>query len=272
MKSVLITGASSGIGRATALRLARGGVKVFATVRSEEDAEGLRASGISTLLIDVTDSDSVARAASEVDAHGALDGLVNNAGEGIAGPLELLTDDELRAQLDVNVVGQVSVTRAMLPALRRSDDPRIVMVGSVGGRVSFPFAGAYHASKHAIEAVSEVLRAELGPEGIRTVLIEPGPYSTPIWRKASDRIDELEGRDHAARYRDRLNSVRDKLQSADERGDEPDAVAKKIEGALFDSRPGARIQVGVPAVVTARLRPLLPDGLFDAVVKRAFGS
>ena len=243
---------------------------MFATVRSDEDAGDLKANGISPLLVDVTDPSSIERAASQIEGHGALDGLVNNAGEGIAGPLELLTDDELRAQLDVNVVGQVSMTRALLPALRRSDDPRIVMVGSVGGRVAFPFAGAYHASKYAIEAVSEVLRAELAPDGIRTVLVEPGPYSTPIWRKASKRIEELEERDRDSRYRDRLEDFRDKLQSADEQGDEPDAVAKKIEGALFDRRPGSRIQVGVPAAVTARLRPLLPDGLFDAVVKRAF--
>ena len=274
MKNVLITGASSGIGRATALRLARTGLTVFATVRSESDGAGLQAEAgapVVPLLVDVTQPESVTKAAAEVEAlAGSLDGLVNNAGEGVSGPLELLTDEELRSQLDVNLVGQVSVTRAMLPLLRRSEGPRIVMVGSVGGRLAFPFAGAYHASKFAMEAVSEVLRQELRPDRIEVTLIEPGPFSTPIWEKARDRIPELKERDHRHIYSARLDEFAAKLRSADERGGDPDQVAKEIEKALTGKRPSARVVVGLPAAVASRLRPLVPDRLFDAVASRAF--
>lgn len=247
---------------------------VFATVRSEQDAHDLRAAGgaaVVPLVMDVTDAESVSRVASEVESvAGSLDGLVNNAGEGISGPLELLTDDELRAQLDTNLVGHVSVTRAMLPLLRRSNSPRIVMVGSVGGRLALPFAGAYHASKFGMEAVAEVLREELRPEGVQVTLIEPGPFSTPIWDKARDRIPELKQRDRRHIYTARLDEFAGKLKSADEQGGDPDQVAKAIQEALTADRASARVVVGLSAVIASRLRPFVPDRLFDAVVSRAF--
>src|SRR4051794_30196339 len=217
MTRVLITGASTGIGAATALRLDAAGMDAFAGVRELGDGDEALAGGsgrLQQLALDVTDPASIAAA---MDELGKLDGLVNNAGIGVPGPLEALPVEDLREQLEVNVVGQVAVTQAALPLLRTAGGGRIVFVGSIGGRLASQFAGPYHASKFAIEAIADVWRQELEPEDLSVVLIEPSTISTPIWEKAIERLDALmrDGDPRLARYHDRLIAFQDSLRAAD---------------------------------------------------------
>ena len=273
MKRILITGASSGIGAATAVHLDRCGMEVFAAVRSPGDRPLASASGrLHAVTLDVADPDSIADAMATVSDQvggAGLDGLVNNAGIGVPGPLEVLAADDLRQQLEVNVIGQVAVTQAALPLLRRAGG-RIVFVGSVGGRLAAQFAGPYHASKFAIEAITDVWRQELEPEELAVVLIEPSAISTPIWEKAIERLDALiSGSDpRLARYRDRLGDFRESLRSADEHGKAPEDVAKVIEEALTEERLDTRYVVGASGKLATALRPLIPDRLADKLAER----
>jgi NAD(P)-dependent dehydrogenase (short-subunit alcohol dehydrogenase family) len=277
MRNVLVTGASSGIGEATVHHLAGLGMRVFAAVRDTVDGEALRtqaqdAGPVVPVVLDVRDEASIARAVDEVRAAvggEGLDGLVDNAGEGIPGPLEMVDLAQLREQLEVNVVGQVAVTQAALPLLRQARG-RIVFVGSIGGKVAVQFAGPYHASKYAIEAIGDCLRQELAPDGIAVAIVEPGPISTGIWDKAAARIDDLLTRTpEVDRYRERLLSLRESLQSADQKGGSPDDVAKVIGKALTASSPASRYPVGTVATLASAVKPWIPDKLYDAVVRRA---
>jgi NAD(P)-dependent dehydrogenase (short-subunit alcohol dehydrogenase family) len=277
MRNVLVTGASSGIGEATVHHLAGLGMRVFAAVRDTLDGEALRtqapdAGPVVPVVLDVRDEASVARAVEEVRAavgSEGLAGLVNNAGEGIPGPLELVDLAQLREQLEVNVVGQVAVTQAALPLLRQARG-RIVFVGSIGGKVAVQFAGPYHASKYAIEAIGDCLRQELELDGIAVAIVEPGPISTGIWEKAAARIDDLLTRTpEVDRYRERLLSLRESLQSADEKGGSPDDVAKVVGKALTATSPASRYPVGTAATLASAVKPWIPDKLYDAVVRRA---
>jgi NAD(P)-dependent dehydrogenase (short-subunit alcohol dehydrogenase family) len=277
MRNVLVTGASSGIGEATVHHLAGLGMRVFAAVRDTVDGEALRtqaqdAGPVVPVVLDVRDGASIARAVDEVRAAvggEGLDGLVDNAGEGIPGPLEMVDLAQLREQLEVNVVGQVAVTQAALPLLRQARG-RIVFVGSIGGKVAVQFAGPYHASKYAIEAIGDCLRQELAPDGIAVAIVEPGPISTGIWDKAAARIDDLLTRTpEVDRYRERLLSLRESLQSADQKGGSPDDVAKVIGKALTASSPASRYPVGTVATLASAVKPWIPDKLYDAVVRRA---
>jgi NAD(P)-dependent dehydrogenase (short-subunit alcohol dehydrogenase family) len=277
MRNVLVTGASSGIGEATVHHLAGLGMRVFAAVRDTVDGEALRtqaqdAGPVVPVVLDVRDGASIARAVDEVRAAvggEGLDGLVDNAGEGIPGPLEMVDLAQLREQLEVNVVGQVAVTQAALPLLRQARG-RIVFVGSIGGKVAVQFAGPHHASKYAIEAIGDCLRQELAPDGIAVAIVEPGPISTGIWDKAAARIDDLLTRTpEVDRYRERLLSLRESLQSADQKGGSPDDVAKVIGKALTASSPATRYPVGTVATLASAVKPWIPDKLYDAVVRRA---
>jgi NAD(P)-dependent dehydrogenase (short-subunit alcohol dehydrogenase family) len=256
--NVLITGASTGIGAATARHLLEQGMTVFAGVESEADQVP---SGARRLVLDVGSDTSIASAFAGLDE---LHAVVNNAGIGVPGPLEALPLDQLRRQLDVNVGGQVAVTQAALPLIRRSGG-RIVFVGSVGGILASQFAGAYHASKFAIEAIADVWRQELDPEGIPVVLIEPAVISTPIWDKAIARLDALEVPE---RYRERLSSFRDSLRSADEHGKDPADVAEVIAEALTSDKPDTRYVVGGAGKIATALRPLIPDRVADKLAER----
>ena len=193
--AVVITGASTGIGHASALHLASLGFKVFAGVRRDEDADRLRAvanGSIEPVHIDVTDQASIDAAAGRVReaTGGSIAGLVNNAGIAVPGPLEHLPVDEFRRQLEVNVTGQVAVTQAFLPMLRPSRG-RIVNIGSIGGRVAAPMLGPYAASKHAMEGLTDSLRRELRPSGIEVSIIRPGPIATEIWERGNTKAGEL---------------------------------------------------------------------------------
>jgi NAD(P)-dependent dehydrogenase (short-subunit alcohol dehydrogenase family) len=269
-RTAVVTGASSGIGEACAVRLARRGWRVLAGVRQEEDAQriGALAEGIEPVRLDVTEPASIAAAAERIDDHG-LAGLVNNAGIAIAMPLEFLPLDELRLQLDVNVVGQLAVTQALLPHLRRARG-RIVNVGSIAGRSALPFLGAYAASKHALEAVTDALRVELRPFGIEVSIVEPATIATPIWNKGADRLQRLLGgltESVTELYGGRMAAFREAAGDAARRAEDPELVAKAIEHALTADRPKTRYLVGRDA----RRRDLverLPDRLRDRIYER----
>jgi NAD(P)-dependent dehydrogenase (short-subunit alcohol dehydrogenase family) len=270
--AVLVTGASSGIGRATALRLARHGTLVFAGVRRPDDAEALERDGdpgLKTMFLDVTDPESIlrARARIEMQRGARLDGIVNNAGIALAGPLELLPPAELRRLFDVNFFGTLAVVQAFLPLLRETHG-RIVNVSSIGGRLSLPFLGAYTSSKFALEAASDALRVELRSFGIAVSVIEPGAVRTPIWeRSAQASLHVLDNLPAAAR-RVYEAPVRSMVRAAERMGREgiaAERVALAIERALYAKRPRARYVVGFDARIRV-LVALLPEALRDRIL------
>jgi NAD(P)-dependent dehydrogenase (short-subunit alcohol dehydrogenase family) len=230
--------------------------------------QGEAPAGTEELLLDVTDAGQIRAAAEAVGDE--LHGLVNNAGIALAAPLEAVPIDELRNQLEVNVVGQVAVTQAFLPAVRRARG-RIVFIGSIAGKSALPFLGPYAASKHAIEAIADSLRMELRPFGIAVSLVEPGSILTPIWTRSAARADELlEGMDGAvnALYGDRIAAFRKIAMKRGAAGAPPDAVAEVVEKALTAERPRTRYLVGRDAKLRAGFQRL-PDKLRDRLYERA---
>ncbi|HEX4484064.1 MAG TPA: SDR family oxidoreductase [Solirubrobacteraceae bacterium] len=283
MPTVLITGASTGIGQATALRLARSGWTVLAGVRSTADGERLAGEApsgtIEPLALDVTDLEQIRLAAARVSelggegesSPGRLDALVNNAGIGFGGPLELIHPDDLRKQFDVNVLGQISVTQALLPALRAASG-RIVFVSSVGGRVAMAFTAPYAASKHAIEAIGDALRVELRTSHVQVALVEPGSVATPIWDKSRELADGVTIPDSLQSAYGHVPQAMDKvLQDTAKRGVPPEQVAETIERALTSPKMKSRYLVGRDARAMVAIRRLLPDHVFDRVARRALG-
>jgi NAD(P)-dependent dehydrogenase (short-subunit alcohol dehydrogenase family) len=261
-RTALVTGASSGIGEACADLLARAGWRVLAGVRREGDAPA----GTEEVLLDVTDAEQVRAAGERVEE---LHGLVNNAGIAIASPLEAIPLDELRRQLEVNVVGQVAVTQALLPQLRRARG-RIVFVGSIAGRSALPFLAAYAASKHALEAIGDSLRIELSPWGIRVAVVEPGTIATPIWRKGAATAEEIQTRvpeTTLALYAERVAAFRRAAAAAGRRGQPAGRVAEAVEHALTADRPKTRYLVGRDAKIRAGVERL-PDRWRDSVLER----
>ena len=272
--TVVVTGASTGIGEATALHLREVGFTPIAGVRKDEDAERLEGLGLRTARLDVTDADAIA-AARESLGEEPLAGLVNNAGIAVAAPLEFLPIDRLRTQLEVNLIGQIAVTQAFLPALRRGRG-RIVNVSSIGGRVALPLVGAYNASKFGLEGASDALRRELRSQGVDVILIEPGGVKTPIWKKGEALGDEIieslppEAERLYGRLIARVRAETRKID--DERGSEPRAVAEAIATALTARRPRARYIVGNDAKQRAVAAKLLPARVMDRMIGRALGD
>ena len=270
---VIVTGASSGIGEATARHLRSIGFEVLPGVRRDEDAERLRGEGFRPLLLDVTDAESIERARDEAGG-GELSGLVNNAGVAVAGPLEYVPVEELRRQLEVNVIGQVAVTQAFLPALREGGG-RVVNVSSIGGRVALPMVGPYAASKFALEAVSDSLRREVGRHGVDVIVIEPGPIRTPIWDKGTAKADEMQAgmpADADRLYGDLIRAIRTESEKNAREGLDPSAVAEVVGDALIAKRPRTRYLVSRSAKVRAALAKVLPDRVFDRLVDRALSG
>jgi NAD(P)-dependent dehydrogenase (short-subunit alcohol dehydrogenase family) len=275
-KTFLVTGASTGIGEATVRWLDRKGHRVFAGVRRAEDAARLRGAASERLVpvrLDVTDPASIDSARKDVESslgpHG-LDGLVNNAGIAVAGPLECLPLDAIRRQFDVNVIGQLAVTQAFLPSLRAAGG-RIVLMGSIGGRMSTPFLGPYAASKFALEAIADALRLELRPWGVGVVLLEPGSIATPIWKKGEDDAAALAavlGPRAERDYGTAIRAMRDAAAAAGRRGISPDVVAAVVERALTTRRPRTRYLIGRDARIRALMAQVLPDRLRDRVIAR----
>lgn len=275
MSSVLITGASRGIGRAGALALDRAGHDVIAGVRDEEAGRGLaaEASGrLRTIDLDVTDPDAVRAAAEAVGDR--LDALVNNAGIAVGGVVEALDVDDLRRQLDVNVVGQVAVTQALLPALRAASG-RVIFISSVSGRVSSPVLTPYTASKFAIEAIADGLRIELRKWGIRVVLVEPGAIDTDLWRGADDEFAAAVARmsdEHRRLYDDLLAGTRKMIRATARRAAPVDKVVSVLVEAVTSPRPRTRYAVGADVRGQIAMRSLLPDRAYDALVARMMGA
>jgi NAD(P)-dependent dehydrogenase (short-subunit alcohol dehydrogenase family) len=271
---VVVTGASTGIGEATAKRLRELGFEVLAGVRRDEDAERVRDQGLTPLRLDVTDAGQIAAMKAEIGTR-PLAGLVNNAGVAAPGPVEYLPIDRLRDLIEVNLIGQVAVTQALIPALRAGRG-RIVNISSIGGLLALPLMSSYHASKFALEGVSDSLRRELRGQGIDVIVIEPGGVKTPIWGKGDDDVDKLlaQAPPEAERlYGPTAAAMRravDKI--ATETGEEPRAVAEVIGRALTTRRPRTRYLVGRDAKGRALVSRVLPDRVMDRLIGRALGG
>ena len=273
---VLITGASTGIGAACAIGCAERGMTVFAGVRDLVAGDALQAKGGKAIIpvqLDVTDGESIRNAADVVARHvgqAGLSGLVNNAGIAIGSPLELIPLQQLRRQLEVNVVGQIAVTQAVLPLLRRARG-RIVNMGSIAGRGTIPLMGPYSASKHALEALTDALRLELYPWGIEVSIIEPGAIATPIWDKSMQISLDVESEMPAGSrhlYEAAARSVRESVGQAAARAIPADAVVEAVLHALMAKRPNTRYLVGRDAKLRAIMLRWLPDRLQDWILKK----
>jgi len=276
-KSVVITGASSGIGAACALHLDQAGWRVFAGVRKQGDAEALRAQGsarLTPISLDVTDTVSISTAASAVaGAVGAagLAGLVNNAGIVVSGPIEFLPLPDLRRQLEINVIGQVAVTQAFLSLIRTARG-RIVNMGSIAGRMATPFTGAYGASKFALEALTDALRLELQPWGISVSIIEPGAVATPIWEKSAKNAEAMLGAappETFVLYAEAIEAVKKAAARAAKNAVDPVEVARAVKHALTAAKPRTRYVVGREAKIRAAMAVFVPDRIRDNLVAKA---
>lgn len=266
-RAVVVTGASTGIGRATVVELVSAGYQVFATVRRDADAESLRQQfpeRVTPVIMDLLDEDSVRAAGEVINSAGPLFGLVNNAGAALPGPLETIPIEVFRRQIEINLTAQLLVTQVMLPALHRSaeqiGDARIIMIGSIGGRLSGPILGGYGAAKHGLVGLSSSLRAELAPFNIKVLLIEPGAIATPIWDRGRAAGDELQSRDSEinARYADQIEAATKMAKRLAESGPGPSVPAKIILDALQSKNPPPRQVVGREAKLMAAMVRVLP--------------
>jgi short-subunit dehydrogenase len=278
--SVLITGCSSGIGQAAALALHEAGRTVVATARNPDTLSGLAGRGLRTLALDVTDESSM-RAA--VDAAGPIDVLVNNAGYGLYGTVEQLPMAEIRRQFETNFFGLVRLTQLVLPGMRAAGGGRILNVSSMGGRATLPGGAFYHASKYAVEALSDALRMEVARFGIDVVLIEPGPVRTP-WNdvaagsvaasaaNGSPANGNGNGADPYAGFKDAVTAA---FSTATDGplarfSSSADDIAKVITRAVTARRPRTRYLINPVARTTVTLRRWLPDRAYDAVLRRQY--
>jgi len=272
-RTVLVTGAGRGIGRATAVRLARSGWRVYGGVRTDIAGKELAAESdrITPVELDVTVPEHVA--ALDRDLPDRLDALVNNAGIAVAGPVETLPREAMRRQFDVNLIGPLALTRAMLPRLRRARG-RVVFISSVNGRVSFPFTGMYNASKYAIEAVADCLRVELSPFGVQVGLIEPGVTDTDPWAEMDQVIDQLEADlepEQRALYAAHFAGERQLVAKIRKNAKPPDRVAAAVERQLDRRRMRPRVVVGADARTILAMKALLPARGLDAVWRKGIG-
>lgn len=274
-QTILITGATAGLGRHAALHLAARGHTVIATGRREALLETLRAEAKGTVhgvRLDVTDAESIAAARAkilELTGGRGVDALVNNAGYGLAGPIELLDPDDLRAQFETNVFGLVAVTRAFVPEMRARGAGRIVNVGSMGGRITFPLLGAYNATKYAVEALSDAMRYELKPFGIDVVLVEPGPIESDF--SATTMAGTAAARKSPGPYAPYLADAEALQAKNDALAAKPIVVSRAVEKAIVRRRPRARYLVPFAARILVTVVQLLPTRLVDAVMRRMTG-
>jgi len=273
-QTVLITGCSTGIGRATAERLAGAGHTVYATARKLEAIEDLKAKGCHTLALDVTDETSMQAAVSAVEeAEGAVGALVNNAGYSQSGAVESVNLDDIRAQFETNVFGLIRMSQLVLPKMRERGEGRVVNVGSMGGKLTFPGGGIYHATKYAVEAISDAMRFELGGFGVQVVLIEPGLITTEFASAAVGALNA--GTTDNGPYAEFNQAVAASTAGAYEGptaklGGGPETVAKAIEKAITARRPKARYPVTPSARIVMGQRKLFTDRMWDAFVGTQF--
>lgn len=268
--AVLITGASSGIGAASVGALVEAGWRVFAGMHHPGDAAETAPSGVTNLHLDVTSAESIAAAVELIERDaGGLAGLVNNAGIPGAGPVETVPVESFREVIETNLVGPFAVTQAFLPALRAAGG-RVVFISSLGGRVAFPYASPYHASKWGLEGLAESLRAEVTGLGVDVVLIEPASMATEIWAKGRASLSDARERMSAEQrevYGDALAGFDEQL-AGQEDSEDPAEVAAKVVEALSTGSPSERYPVGTGARALTLLQPLVPDAVFDRIKER----
>lgn len=276
--AVVVTGASSGMGKACALRLSQAGYTVFAGVRKERDAQMLKQDGSPRLIpviLDVTDERSIFEAVKTIrETVGAagLAGLVNNAGVGVTAPIEEVPLEELRRQFEINVIGQVAVIQAFLPLIRAARG-RIITVGSVGGKITLPFAGPLCSSKYAIESINDALRMELRPWGIHVVLVAPGSIRTPAVDKLvadSEAMSSSFSPEGQSRYAAAYKAFVQSFLKLEEEGVGPEVMAQTVYRALTARAPRARYPVGPKARLLAFMGTWLPAPVLDVVRTRLF--
>jgi NAD(P)-dependent dehydrogenase (short-subunit alcohol dehydrogenase family) len=270
---VLVTGASSGIGKATALRLAKAGFTVYATARRVDTLADCAAAGCRTLALDVESEESMVAAVRAIEAeHGAIDALVNNAGYSLSGALETLAMDDVRRQFETNVFGLLRLTQLVLPGMRRKGSGRVVNISSMGGTLTFPGGGAYHATKYAVEALSDALRYEVAGFGIKVIVVQPGLIRTRFGETAAAGVTGGGDDAYAAFNAAVAKATKDVYVTGPlaKLGGEPDDVAKVIERALRARRPAARYAVTPSASVLMTTRRLLPDSGWDAFLASNF--
>jgi NAD(P)-dependent dehydrogenase (short-subunit alcohol dehydrogenase family) len=273
-KAVLITGCSTGIGRATAEHLAARGWRVYATARRPESIQDLAGRGCKTLALDVCDEASMRAAVAQVEsAEGAVGVLVNNAGYGQEGPFEEVPMTEVRRQFETNVFGLIRLTQLVLPGMRRQRWGRIVNLSSMGGRLTLPGGAFYHATKYAVEALSDALRFEVRPFGIDVIVIEPGPIKTRFGDTAIDAVRRVESAasPYAAFNKVLAQRIREAYEGPMGRfAAEPEAVARVIEKAIGADHPRTRYVVTAAARILMGLRRWLPDRAFDGFLRTQF--
>jgi NAD(P)-dependent dehydrogenase (short-subunit alcohol dehydrogenase family) len=274
-KAVLITGASSGIGNATALRLGGAGWTVYASARRPESLQELAAAGVKTLALDVTDEDSMRAAAERITQEcGAVGVLVNNAGYSQSGAIETVPLDAARRQFETNVFGPMRLAQLVLPGMRAQRWGKIVNVGSMGGRLTFPGGGYYHATKHALEALSDALRFEVRGFGIDVILLEPGLITTEFGNAAAASLasNTSDGADPYAKFNATVGSVTQGAYEGPMRrlGAGPEKVARAIERAITRRRAPTRVVITPSAKITITMRRVLPDRAWDAAMRQQF--
>jgi NAD(P)-dependent dehydrogenase (short-subunit alcohol dehydrogenase family) len=274
-KAVLITGCSSGIGRATALRLAKNGWTVYATARRPETIADLEQAGAHVLALDVTDAASMRDAVDAVTrTEGAVGVLINNAGYSQSGAVETVPMDAVRRQFETNVFGLVELTQLVLPGMREQRYGRIVNVGSMGGRLTFPGGGYYHATKYALEAISDALRFEVSGFGIGVTLLEPGLIVTEFGEAANASMADVAGSegDPYGTFNATVGALTKGAYHGPMRrlGGPPERVAKVIERAISRSRPPARVTITPSAKLMIGTRKLLGDRVWDAAMRGQF--
>jgi NADP-dependent 3-hydroxy acid dehydrogenase YdfG len=272
-EAVLITGCSSGIGYATAERLAAEGWKVYATARRPETLAELERKGCVTLALDVTDEDSMTAAVTTVtEAEGAVGVLINNAGYSQSGAVEAIPLDTVRRQFDTNVFGLIRMCQLVLPGMREQHYGKIVNIGSMGGRLTFPGGGFYHATKYAIEAISDALRFEVRGFGVDVILVEPGLIITNFGDVASASVDEAGADGPYADFNRKVAKLTENAYKGpmSKLGAGPDAVAKAIAGALRSSRPKARYPVTASAHLLINQRRFTPDRVWDLMMRSQY--
>lgn len=276
MKSVVVTGTSTGIGRACALRMDKMGYHVFASVRREEDANSLRdvtSERLIPIMMDVTDSQAVSAAANQVaDSVGkaGIDGLVNNAGVAVVGPLEFLPTAALRRSLEINVIAQVGVTQAFMPLLRKTQG-RIVYMSSVSGRIAAPFMGPYAASKFALEAICDSLRVELREWDMFVSVIQPGATKSAIWDKSTDRAMQMIAKlppQASEFYGDMIRAAFDFQKKHAKSQVSPELVVDAVIHALTTRKPKTRYRVGPQSTGADLIARFLPDRLRDQLLQQ----
>jgi NAD(P)-dependent dehydrogenase (short-subunit alcohol dehydrogenase family) len=275
MASVLVTGASRGIGRSIVTHLAANGWDVIAAVRNEQDAAAITAADpqrISSVILDVTDPEQVGALDNSLPER--LDAVVNNAGIVVGGPIEAVAPSELRRQFEVNVIGPVAVTQVVLPRLRRSHG-RVLFISSINGKLAFPLIGAYCASKFAVEGAADALRMELKPWKIAVIVIEPAQTDTDIWRTADSLLDETAAAmtsEQRALYAKHMTGLRRSIPLSQRLAGPPEKVAAVVGEALTARRPRARYVVGIAPKLQLRLMANLPAAARDSILRKVSGQ